>query len=56
MIPNIHTAMEKRIFKGINLIITKGSCSNTSRGDQFCLRYGWHVVYRMEDICQQGCN
>ena len=28
----------------------------TSGGDQFCLRYGLHVVCKMEDICQQGCN
>ena len=34
----------------------RGSCCNTSGGDQFCLRYGLHVVYKMEGICQQGCN
>ena len=33
-----------------------GSCCNTSGGDLFCLRYGLHVVYKMENICQQGCN
>ena len=34
----------------------RDSCCNTSGGDQFCLRYGWHVAYEMEDICQQRCN
>ena len=33
-----------------------GSYCNTSKGDQFCLSYGWHVVCGVVDICQQGCN
>ena len=36
--------------------LRRGSCCNTSGGDQFCLRYGLNVVYKMEDICQQCCN
>ena len=32
------------------------TCCNTSKGDQFCLRYGKRVVYRMEVIYRQGGN
>ena len=38
---------EKNIYRHYS---ARGSCYNTSRGDQFCLIYGQHVVYKMEDI------
>ena len=32
------------------------SCCNTSKGGQFCLKYGLPVVCKVDNICQQGCN